>query len=489
MDDLKFGTSGLRGLVTKLVGAPTYKYTYAFCKSVALTGDCRRVLLVGYDLRSSSAGIADTVADAAIEAGFEVFDCGAVPTPALALEAIRMNALAVMVTGSHIPDDRNGLKFYRPDGEITKDDEKLIASFITDFGHAIHVTKSASPRIKHRCAIENYARRYLDVFSPSSLSGLRIIVYQQSSVSRDLLASILESLGATVSLIGRSDAFVPIDTEAHGIDDIQFISNVMSNNEFDALVTTDGDGDRPLVADASGNIVPGDILGLIASLYLAADSVVVPVTARSAIDDMGRFQHVLRTRVGSPFVIAGINDLKAMGGKTVVGFEANGGFLLGSDVYINDKFLQALLTRDAILPILATFIYIKRLGLPLSQFVSNLSTGETASGRLSNIPLDFSKYLVSSLEGFDFSTNFLRPIGDLENICVQDGVRMRISRDRVIHFRASGNAPELRCYTEAKSIVDAEELLQWGLRAASAALDSYRSSSAGKLLPSPVVPD
>ena len=56
--------------------------------------------------------------------GMTAVGCGVVPTPALALEAARRGAAAVMVTGSHIPFDRNGLKFYRPGGEeITKADE------------------------------------------------------------------------------------------------------------------------------------------------------------------------------------------------------------------------------------------------------------------------------------------------------------------------------------------------------------------------------
>src|SRR3546814_7107480 len=59
-------------------------------------------------------------------AGLEAECCGMLPTPALALHAITQRIPAVMVTGSHIPFDRNGLKFYRPDGEIDKLDEQAI---------------------------------------------------------------------------------------------------------------------------------------------------------------------------------------------------------------------------------------------------------------------------------------------------------------------------------------------------------------------------
>src|SRR3546814_20664639 len=57
-------------------------------------------------------------------AGLEAECCGMLPTPALALHAITQRIPAVMVTGSHIPFDRNGLKFYRPDGAIDKMEEQ-----------------------------------------------------------------------------------------------------------------------------------------------------------------------------------------------------------------------------------------------------------------------------------------------------------------------------------------------------------------------------
>jgi len=63
---------------------------------------------------------------AAASCGRNTLDCGVLPTPALALEAIGRRLPAVIVTGSHIPDDRNGLKFHSPTGEITKEDENDI---------------------------------------------------------------------------------------------------------------------------------------------------------------------------------------------------------------------------------------------------------------------------------------------------------------------------------------------------------------------------
>ncbi len=343
MSSLKFGTSGLRGLVTDLVGGPSYAYAQAFFRSIA-AGDGPRTVVIGRDLRDSSPEIAATVASAAAATGFTAIDCGALPTPALALEALRRGACAVMVTGSHIPEDRNGLKFYRAEGEITKADEAAILAALGDVAASGAVPESP-PASPEPDAIARYRQRYGAAFAPDLLQGLRVAVYQQSSVARDLLTDLLAGFGARVTPIGRSDSFVPIDTEAHRPEDVAFVAETMASGAYDALVTTDGDADRPLIADGAGRILRGDVLGLITARFLGAETVVVPVTAGSALEQAGGFRQVLRTKVGSPFVIAGMEQAKAAGAKIVVGFEANGGFLLGSDVTRDGRTLPALPTR------------------------------------------------------------------------------------------------------------------------------------------------
>ncbi len=468
VSSLKFGTSGLRGLVTDLVGAPSATYAAAFFRSVGAEGDERRVV-IGRDLRDSSEGIAKTVAGAAAASGFTAIDCGALPTPALALEAMRRRAFAVMVTGSHIPEDRNGLKFYRPDGEITKADEVAILAALKDenAGDPAATPSAATPEPE---AIARYHRRYGAAFPADLLTGLHVAVYQQSSVARDVLVDLLEALGARVTAIGRASRFIPIDTEAHRPEDVTYIREAMASGEFDALVTTDGDADRPLVADGTGRILRGDHLGLITARFLGADAVVVPVTVGSALERSGGFGRVVRTKVGSPFVIAGMEETTRDGAKLIVGYEANGGFLLGSDVALANGTLPALPTRDAMLPIVATLAAAKRAGLSLADLVASLDAGEMASDRLPETPSEKSSAFLAKLTEDAFRSDFLRPVGTVESVDSRDGVRMVLSGHRTIHFRASGNAPELRCYAEAKTADEAQDLVRWGLSAAADAM-------------------
>lgn len=126
----KFGTSGLRGLVTELTPDLVRAHVAAFLRACPLGSG----LFVARDLRDSSPRIVADVIAAAHGIGVDVTDCGAVPTPALALAAMGAGAAAVMVTGSHIPADRNGLKFYTPTGEITKTDESAILAVLGQGG-------------------------------------------------------------------------------------------------------------------------------------------------------------------------------------------------------------------------------------------------------------------------------------------------------------------------------------------------------------------
>jgi phosphomannomutase len=128
----KFGTSGLRGLATELLDGAARHHVAAFLLHLLNEGAIQpgdRVFMA-QDHRHSSPAIAAECAGAIAAAGLVPVDCGTVPTPALALHAMAAGSASVMITGSHIPADRNGCKFYRPDGEITKADELAIIAWL-----------------------------------------------------------------------------------------------------------------------------------------------------------------------------------------------------------------------------------------------------------------------------------------------------------------------------------------------------------------------
>jgi len=475
MTSLKFGTSGLRGLVTELLGAPAYAWTRAFCEAMRENGASGAVM-VGRDLRASSPEIAALCIQAIADAGFAPVDCGAVPTPALALAAMTAGAPAVMVTGSHIPEDRNGLKFYRPDGEINKDDEGRISAWqarlpITD-------APAATARAAGHDALTPYLDRYAAFFGSDALKGMSVGVYQHSSVGRDVMCDVLRAAGAMPVPLGRASSFIPVDTEALRPEDDALARQWAAGQKLDAIVSTDGDADRPLVSDASGTFLRGDLVGALTAMALGADAIVTPVTSNSALEKLGQFSQVLRTRVGSPYVIEGMATAKATGASLVVGFEANGGVLLGSDVLRDGRRLPALPTRDAILPILACLDLAARRGRPLADLAADAGFYCALSDRLQNVPQEKTASLIARCDADDptFRDEVFASRGGviIRDRC--DGLRMTLGDGSILHLRASGNAPELRVYVEARSRNDADALLRDGLNLGAAWAKSVAKS-------------
>ena len=188
-----------------------------------------------------------------------------------------------------------------------------------------------------------------------------------------------------------------------------------------------------------------------------------PVTSNSGIEAAGDYR-VVRTRVGSPFVIAGMEEARDAGASAIVGFEANGGTLTGSDFQVSDAAFAALPTRDCFLPILAVLSRAAEDKVSLSTLAKTFALPVAAADRLENFATERSAALMAYLRGSaENLARFLAPIGEAAQTSDIDGLRVTLKDGRVIHFRPSGNAPEMRCYVEAKTEEDAAKLLEAGL--------------------------
>jgi phosphomannomutase len=453
---VRFGTSGARGLVSEMTPDLCSALTAAFLETVSVTSG--RVALA-MDLRPSSPGIAAACAAAIVRAGLSVDNCGAIPTPALAYYAQEQGLPAIMVTGSHIPFDRNGIKFYRPEGEITKADEIAISASVVTVAQA--EPSAALSAVNHN-ARRGYTNRYLDFFPDHCLAGMKLGIYEHSGVARDLLGEILRKLGAEIISLGRTEDFVPIDTEAVSDADTRQARLWADQYGFDAILSTDGDADRPLLGDESGNWMRGDLVGILCAQYLGAEAVATTVNCNTTVDLCGSFSNVVKTCIGSPYVIEGMAQMKSTGPRNVVGFEPNGGFLVGSKIERSGRTLAALPTRDAVLPILCLLSMARAQGCRLSALSRNLPKRFTASNRLQDFPTETGREILSELAASESAIIDLigGAAGRPCRLDLTDGVRIFLEQDEIVHFRTSGNAPELRCYAESESQERAEFLMR-----------------------------
>lgn len=478
-----FGTSGARGLVAAMTDRVCHAYTVGFLRYLVQQGEFSvggKVAIAG-DLRPSTPRIMAACAQAVRDLGGEPLNLGLIPTPALAYFAFAERIPSLMVTGSHIPEDRNGIKFYRPQGEVLKTDEAgMMAQDVDVSGtsfdsHGMLAPLPALPPV--RDVTDLYIKRYVDAFGATALVGRRLGVYQHSAVGRDLLVTLLHALGAEVTPLMPSDSFVSVDTEAVRDEDIVLAGKWGATGRFDAILSTDGDSDRPLLADERGEWIRGDVLGVICARYLRVDCVVTPVSSNTVVERCGAFRTVARTRIGSPYVIARMLELQESGEGLVCGYEANGGFLLGNDLNLAGGRLSALPTRDAVLPMIAALVATGE--GKLSSLVASLPARFTHSDRIAGIPTDQSRALLEQLatgteEGrMDAIEELFGPIaGKPQAVDQTDGLRITFDNGSVIHLRPSGNAPELRCYTEA---LNPESALTQNRRALNACLQDLGS--------------
>ncbi|MCB1751201.1 MAG: phosphomannomutase [Gammaproteobacteria bacterium] len=462
---VQFGTSGARGLAEAMTDRVCFAYTSGFLGYLAHEQEFRpgsEVAIAG-DFRASTPRIMAAAAGAVRDRGGVPVNLGSIPTPALALYSLERKIPGLMVTGSHIPEDRNGIKFYKAAGEVLKPDESGIRR------QRVHIPEGVFDAhgmcrsdlelpVETDAARRRYCQRYLDFFPAHCLHGKRIGLYQHSSVARGLLYDILEGLGAEVIRLGYSDSFIPVDTEAIRAEDVALARQWAQRHELDALVSTDGDGDRPLIGDETGAWMRGDVAGVLCARYLGIRCLVTPVSSNSLVERCAWFERIQRTRIGSPYVIEAMNEAVSSGRTAVAGYEANGGFLLADEVRRKSVRLSPLPTRDAVIVILSVLMLAQQLRRSLSALVSVLPRRYTFSDRLKEFPTELSRARIESMNSGGpgeraaaVEAVFADELGAVEKIDATDGLRVTFVSGEVVHLRPSGNAPELRCYTEADS--------------------------------------
>jgi len=284
------------------------------------------------------------------------------------------------------------------------------------------------------------------------------------------MLEVVQKLGAEAISLGRSDTFIPVDTEAVRPEDVVLAKQWASELNLDCIISADGDGDRPLVSDEFGAWLRGDVAGIVCAKYLHAKAVVTPVSSNSALEATNYFEKTTRTRIGSPFVIEAMHADVFSGINAVVGYEANGGFLSATPLVKNAKTLSALPTRDALivpLTVLGTAIAAKQ---SISALLKTLPQRFTASDRVQNFAAEKSEARLADLKQANaqaniFAANHLLQamFGDVTDVDITDGVRVTFASSEIVHLRPSGNAPELRCYVEAASESRVQAMLLQGM--------------------------
>jgi phosphomannomutase len=476
--ELAFGTSGLRGLVTDMTDLECYINAAGFLRFLEQVDGVPKttpIYLAG-DLRDSTPRITQVMLQAIADAGYSAIYCGKIPTPAVAFYALTNDAPCIMVTGSHIPADRNGIKFYKAAGEVLKADESAMQGFVAQVRAEVYNQTVEQANFSQNGQLKSlpempivdpgaevtYKSRYTDIFSPDVLAGKEIVLYQHSAVGRDIIGQVLESLGATVIPVGRSDVFIPIDTENVREPEKQLFKQFVTDNpNAFAVVSTDGDSDRPFVIDETGEFHRGDVLGCVTTGFLGGKFAAVPISSNDAVDAFCEQKgiEIAHTKIGSPYVIVAMQQASV---SPTVGWEVNGGFLTGGDITLEDKVLKALPTRDALLPILCALLSAVRDNKKVSEVFAALPARYTGGGLI-----DVTDEQIVHVRELGSDIAHAQQVADSAyagssfgnaTLDTTDGLRMVFENGEVMHLRASGNAPQVRVYTNAATQERADTL-------------------------------
>jgi phosphoglucosamine mutase len=344
-----FGTDGIRGLANGDKLTPDLAMRVGMAAGLKfVNGDHRNRVVIGKDTRRSGYMIENALAAGFTAVGMDVYFLGPMPTPAVAMLTRSLRAdLGVMISASHNPYDDNGIKLFRPDGYKLSDDveheiEALMESDLSkqlmkgrDIGRA-HRDEAAQTRY-----IE-FAKRTLP--KNIDLSGLRVVIDCANGAAYKVAPVALWELGAEVFTIG-------VEPDGYNINDKvgstapEALRAKVKEVRADIGIALDGDADRVIIVDESGEVVDGDqLMAVIAQSWhargtLRANGIVATVMSNLGLE---RYLTTLglelnRTQVGDRYVL---ESMRAHGFN--VGGEQSGHIILSDYTTTGDGLVAAL---------------------------------------------------------------------------------------------------------------------------------------------------
>jgi phosphoglucosamine mutase len=305
-------------------------------------------VVIGKDTRLSGYMIEPALTAGFIGAGMDVTLLGPLPTPAVAMLTRSLRAdLGVMISASHNAYEDNGIKLFGPDGTKLSDAMELEIEALMDSGFADRLAES---HLLGRAArLEDAAGRYIEAAKASfprgsRLDGLRIVVDCANGAGYKVAPTVLWELGATVIPVGVAPDGFNIN-KGCGSTVPEFLCTKVVEHGAHLGIALDGDADRVIIADETGEVVDGDqILALIGQSWHQAGTLRGNGIVATVMSNLGLERHLSglglrlhRTQVGDRYVA---EHMRASGLN--VGGEQSGHLILSDFATTGDGLLAAL---------------------------------------------------------------------------------------------------------------------------------------------------
>ena len=268
-----FGTDGVRGVAGEML---TAELATALGHGAAevVEGDRPQVLIVR-DTRDSGPMLEAALAAGIAQGGGDALLGGVLPTPAASVLVRRHGLdLGAVVSASHNPWQDNGIKFFGPDGtklgdELERRIEENVAARLDEAGSGRRAPESAAAIGRVRtleAALSDYVRELATTFA-LDLSGRRVAIDCGHGATYRAAPAILERVGAEVEAIGTDPDGRNIN-EGVGSTHPEALARLVAGGDAEIGFAFDGDGDRVIAVDGTGDVRDGDELIAIAAHHL-----------------------------------------------------------------------------------------------------------------------------------------------------------------------------------------------------------------------------
>lgn len=304
-----FGTDGIRGLVGGEIMSPDFILQLGWAIGQVLKVKHGKVL-IGKDTRISGYMLESALEAGLASSGINIGLLGTIPTPAVSFLTNKLGASAgIVISASHNPYHDNGIKLFDKNGKKLSDQLELAIEEQMLKPFTIENTKNLGKVQRESAAEEKYIDFCKQSFPKNlNLNGLKIVIDCANGANYNIAPQIFAALGAKPHIVAADPDGLNINVNCGSTNPKLLVKKVKEFNA-DVGIAFDGDGDRVILVDGTGQIIDGDdLLFIIANLYVSSGKKLHGVIGtimsnfglEKALDAMGL--SFVRTNVGDRYI-------------------------------------------------------------------------------------------------------------------------------------------------------------------------------------------
>lgn len=347
-----FGTDGIRGKV----GGPLMTAEFALKLGYAagkVLGEAKpsKTIVIGKDTRVSGYLFESALEAGLVSAGINTTLFGPMPTPAVAWLTRTLHASAgIVISASHNPFYDNGIKFFNEYGEKLSDEQELAIEKLLD--QPMDMVESR--RLGKASRLSDVDGRYIEYCKNAAnnlmLSGFKIVLDCAHGAGYQIAPRVFTELGADLVVMGNQPNGFNINKDC-GSTELAVLQEKVLETKADIGIALDGDGDRVVMVDHTGNEVNGDQLIFLVAKHLHANNRLNGGVVGTLMSNQG-MEKALKD-LGIPFERAQVGDRyvhqKLHKNNWILGGESSGHILNLNLATTGDGIISALMVLNVMM--------------------------------------------------------------------------------------------------------------------------------------------